>query len=156
MVGLWLPDPVFGHGQFYVGCGRVGAPERLRLAVKADARTSKSTRNVVFREVLTDTDETLGQTQPEPASCATDEVGFILRCCDMSKLYPVQDVDPVEAHEMPEYEGEDDDMVANFNLELDEDDLPSLPRHKYNLRPRQKRSISPARNAAPPPRTVPR
>ena len=60
MVGLWLPDPVFGHGQFYVGCGRVGAPERLRLAVKADARTSKSTRNVVFREVLTDTDEMLG------------------------------------------------------------------------------------------------
>ena len=81
MVGVWLPDPVFGHGQFYVGCGRVGAPERLRLAIKCDAGSPKYTRNVVYREVLTDTGEVLGQTQQGPVSCATSEVSYILRCC---------------------------------------------------------------------------
>ena len=71
-------------------------------------------------------------------------------------MYHVQAADPVEALEIPEYEGPHDDDGPNFNLELEEDDLPLPPRHKYDLRPRQKRSCSPARRAAPPPRTVPR
>ena len=74
MVGVWLPDPVFGHGQFYVGSGRVGAPERLRFTVKCDTGSPTCTRNVVYREVLTDTGEMAGQTQQEPASCARSEV----------------------------------------------------------------------------------
>ena len=78
MVGVWLPDPVFGYGQFYVGCGRVGAPERLRLAVKGDPGNPKYTRNVVLREVLTDTDEMLGPAQQETAISATAEVSCIL------------------------------------------------------------------------------
>ena len=68
----------------------------------------------------------------------------------------MQAADPVEAVEIPEYEGPHDDDMPNFNLELDEDDLPSQPRPKYDLRPRQKRTCSPARQAAPPPKTVPR
>ena len=55
---------------------------------------------------------------------------------------------------MPDYEG--DDAVANFDLELEEEVVVSRPSHRYNLRPREKRSCSPARRAAPPPRTVPR
>ena len=74
MVGVWLPDPVFSHGQFYVGCGRVGAPEQLRLAVKGDPGSPKYTRNVVFREVLTDTDETLSPPQRGTESSAIAEV----------------------------------------------------------------------------------
>ena len=74
MVGVWLPDPVFGHGQLYVGSGRVGAPERLRFAVKCDAGSPTCTRNVVYREVLTDTGDMAGQTQQDPARCATSEV----------------------------------------------------------------------------------
>jgi hypothetical protein len=84
MVGVWLPDPVFGHGQFYVACGRVGAPQRLRLAVKGDPENPKYTRNVVFREVLTDTDETLGPKQQGTESFATVEVSCILWCFGMS------------------------------------------------------------------------
>ena len=71
-------------------------------------------------------------------------------------MYHVQATDPVEALDIPEYEGPHDDDMPNFNLELDEELLAAFPRHKYDLRPRQNRTISPARNAAPPPRTVPR
>ena len=80
MVGVWLPDPVFGHGQFYVGSGRVGAPERLRFAVKCDTGSPTCTRNVVYREVLTDSGEMASQAQQGPASSATSEVISILRC----------------------------------------------------------------------------
>ena len=78
MVGVWLPDPVFSHGQLYVGCGRVGAPERLKLAVRCNVRDPKYTRNVVYREVLTDTGEMLMQTQSEPAIWAPANVSSIL------------------------------------------------------------------------------
>lgn len=79
-----------------------------------------------------------------------------MKLLHITKLYPIQDQDLIEACEMAEYEGQDDDIEANFNLEIDEDHVPSRPCHHYNLRCRQKRSISPARNVAPPPRTVPR
>ena len=75
MVGVWLPDPVFSHGQLYVGSGRVGAPQRLRFAVKKDAGSRNCTRNVVYREVLNLTDEV-----PRQASYVTDEVSCILKC----------------------------------------------------------------------------
>ena len=53
-VGVWLPQPVFSHGQFYVACSRVGASERLRLAVKPDNDNQVCyTRNIVYVEVLT-------------------------------------------------------------------------------------------------------
>ena len=68
----------------------------------------------------------------------------------------VQATDTIEAQEIPEYEGLHDDVTANFNLDFDEEDLPSPPHHNTDLRPRQKRSCSPARKAATPPKTVPR
>ena len=59
----------------------------------------------------------------------------------MSKLDYVQAADPVKAQEIPEYEGAYDGQLAD---ELEED-LPSQPRHKYDLWPRQKRSCYPVR-----------
>ena len=61
---------------------------------------------------------------------------------------------PVEAHEIPHYEGPYDGQLPN-ELEI-EADMTSQPRHSYNLRPKQKRSCSPAKKAAPAPKTVPR
>ena len=61
---------------------------------------------------------------------------------------------PMEAQEMPDYEGPYDGQLPD-DLEVEEH-VVSHPKHLYNLRPRQKRSCSPARRAAPVPRTVPR
>ena len=52
-VGVWLRGPVFGHGQLYVACSRVGKPTSLRFAVKKKPGAERGTvTNVVFKEVL--------------------------------------------------------------------------------------------------------
>ena len=61
---------------------------------------------------------------------------------------------PVEAQEIPEYEGPYDGYLPNDVEE--EKDMTTHMKHKYDLRPKEKRSCSPARRAAPLPRTVPR
>ena len=47
VAGLYLEPPCFAHGQFYVGCSRVGYPNNLIIYVPGG-----KTRNVVYREVL--------------------------------------------------------------------------------------------------------
>ena len=52
-VGLYLPRPVFTHGQLYVVVSRVKSKKGLKVVVcDQDGNVSKTTTNVVYREVL--------------------------------------------------------------------------------------------------------
>ncbi|KAH8930878.1 hypothetical protein BDL97_20G004600 [Sphagnum fallax] len=59
MVGIFLPKPLFTHGQLYVAMSRIGCPEGVKLLVTdgwedahEDAPAGVYTRNVVYTEVL--------------------------------------------------------------------------------------------------------
>ena len=52
-VGLYLPRPVFTHGQLYVVVSRVKSKQCLKVVVcDQDANVSKTTTKVVYKEVL--------------------------------------------------------------------------------------------------------
>jgi hypothetical protein len=52
-VGVYLPKPVFSHGQFYVAISRVTSKEGLKvLALDESGNPTTQTRNIVYKEAL--------------------------------------------------------------------------------------------------------
>ncbi|GJY96377.1 DNA helicase [Tanacetum coccineum] len=52
-IGVFLPDPVFAHGQLYVALSRATSPEGLKILIKHETNdTGNMTKNIVYKDFL--------------------------------------------------------------------------------------------------------
>lgn len=52
-IGVYLPEPIFSHGQLYVALSRATSPHRLKVLMKQqDNKPPNVTKNIVYMDFL--------------------------------------------------------------------------------------------------------
>ena len=51
-VGIYLPSPVFSHGQLYVALSRSKSIQMIKVMIQHEPSDHKHTKNIVYKEVL--------------------------------------------------------------------------------------------------------
>ena len=52
-IGIYLPQPIFGHGQLYVALSRATSPEGLRILIdQQEEKNDNTTKNIVYKDFL--------------------------------------------------------------------------------------------------------
>ena len=137
-MGVWLSEPVFGHGQLNVAVSRVGSRDRIKFAIKPDEEGwDNFTDNVVYREVLLDV----------PQQMVVEEIQDSFMDAVAVELDQFNPTDT-------DYEGPHDEIWAEG--EVAEDFVFKEPHPVRKKKTVKIKSASPPKNLAPPDKTVPR
>ena len=153
-VGIWLPKPVFAHGQAYVAPSRVGSVQQCHYAIRPVDNHSNQTANVVFREVLEESsdiheDEAM-EVEVEAVADEVEEVGAAVQ--EVGELMEVDDISLWTDYDIEDTSFDDD-------LDLEEYGTPDqglVVRRAVTRSPPVSLSCSQPKNMGPVYKTVPR